>query len=374
MKWSWKLGRIAGIDVYVHATFLLLIVWLGMRSVAAGAGAARFLAELTFVLLVFACIVLHELGHALTARRYGIATRDITLLPIGGIARLERMPDDALQELVVALAGPAVNLVIAVGLYGFLQLWTGVAPGVPTELWEGSLLERLLWVNAAILVFNLIPAFPMDGGRALRALLATRLSYVRATRAAAALGQAFAFLFGFVGLLTNPFLVLIALFVWIGAAAELAMVELRSALHGIRVEQAMLTDFRTLEASDPLSAAVELTLAGSQKDFPVLDRAELVGVLGQSALVAALSRNAAGMRVSEAMMPAPLPVKLSDPLGPVLERLQSEPAQLIPVMNRRALAGIVTTDNVLELLRFRSAAETTPRRHAGIPAAAGRTT
>ncbi len=355
MRWSWKLGRIAGIDVYVHATFLLLIVWLGARALAADAGAARFLAELSFVLLVFACIVLHELGHALTARRYGIATRDITLLPIGGIARLERMPEDARQELVVALAGPAVNLVIAAALFGFLHLWTGSSPGAPTDLWEGPLLERLLWVNAAILVFNLIPAFPMDGGRALRALLATRLSYVRATRAAAGLGQAFAIVFGLVGLMANPFLVLIAVFVWIGAAAELGMVELKSALHGVPVEQAMLIDFRTLEASDPLATAVELTLAGSQKDFPVLDQGVLVGVLGQSALLVALTQGAVGLRVSDAMLPPPSPVQLRDDLGPVLERLQSEPAQLVPVLDRRALAGIVTTDNVLELLRFRSA-------------------
>lgn len=361
MKWSFKLGSLAGIGVYVHATFVILIVWLGMRSVAAGADVLTFVAELAFVLLIFACIVLHELGHALTARRYGIATRDITLLPIGGIARLERMPEDARQELVVALAGPAVNLAIAGSLFALLYLWTGTAPAIPTDLWQGALLERLLWVNAAILVFNLIPAFPMDGGRALRALLATRLSYVGATRAAAGLGQAFAFLFGLLGLMTNPFLVLIALFVWVGAAAELGMVELKSALHGIPVEQAMLTDFRTLEASDSLASAVELTLAGSQKDFPVLDRGALVGVLGQSGLLAALARGAAAQRVGEVMTPAPKAVAQPDQLGPVLERLQSEPVPLIPVLSRGVLAGIVTTDNVLELLRFRSAAETKRR-------------
>jgi Zn-dependent protease len=361
MKWSWKLGRIAGIAVYVHATFLILIVWLGMRALSAGADLPTFLAEVAFVSLVFACIVLHELGHALAARRYGIETRDITLLPIGGIARLERMPDDAWQELVVALAGPAVNVAIGGGLFVLLSFAGGAVPAPPTDLWQGSLFERLMWVNVVILVFNLIPAFPMDGGRALRALLATRLPHVRATRIAAGLGQAFAIIFGLLGLVSNPFLVLIALFVWIGAAGELGVAELKSALHGIPVEQAMLTDFRTLEVSDPLAAAVELTLAGSQKDFPVLDRGRLVGVLGQSALLQALSRGTEASRVADAMAPAPRPAELRAPLGPLLERLQSESAQLIPVMRGGELAGIVTTDNVLELLQFRSAVETRPR-------------
>jgi Zn-dependent protease len=358
MPWSLKLGRIAGIAVYVHATFLILVVWFGMRALAGGADVAELLSEIAFVLLVFACIVLHELGHALAARRYGIATREITLLPIGGIARLERMPEDPRQELVVALAGPAVNLLIAAGGFGLLYLATGQMPSTPTTLWQGPLLERLLWVNAVILLFNLIPAFPMDGGRALRALLATRMSHVRATRAAAGLGQAYAVLFGLLGLLTNPFLILIALFVWVGAAAERAAVELKSAVHETPVEQAMLTDFRTLDAQDPLSVAVALTLAGSQKDFPVLDRGVLVGALSQTALLEALSRDAAHLCVADAMVDAPKSAGRRDQLGSILERLQSEPAHLIPVVGAGSeLVGILTSDNVIELLRFRSAIE-----------------
>jgi predicted transcriptional regulator len=248
--------------------------------------------------------------------------------------------------------------VIAILLFGLGFVVTGQAPTMPATLWEASLFERILWVNVAILAFNLIPAFPMDGGRALRAVLATRLTYVRATRAAAGLGRAYAVLFGLLGLMTNPFLILIAVFVWIGAVAEQGAVELKSALHGTPAEQAMLTDYRTLDASDTLATAVDLTLAGSQKDFPVLDRGALVGVLGQSALVAALSRGAVDLSVADVMGRAPACADRREPLGPILERLQSEPAQLVPVSNSRGeLVGIITSDNVLELLRFRSAME-----------------
>lgn len=175
MKWSWKLGRFAGIDVYIHTTFLLLIgfigvsYWLQERSLAAVVGG------IGFILALFLCVVLHEYGHALTARRYGISTRDITLLPIGGVARLERMPDEPRQELWVALAGPAVNVVIAAALFGWLFINGSLMPLETLSVTSGSFLERLMLVNITLVAFNLLPAFPMDGGRVLRALLATRL-------------------------------------------------------------------------------------------------------------------------------------------------------------------------------------------------------
>jgi len=225
MSWSWRIGRIAGIDVYVHATFLLLLAWEALRHYQAHGDPAEALAGLVFVLVLFGIVVLHELGHALAARSYGIRTRDITLLPIGGVARLERVPREPGQELVVALAGPAVNVVLAAGIYLGLALGRGPSPYGESLRVGGGFLDRLFWVNVSLAVFNLLPAFPMDGGRVLRAVLALRLDYVRATRVAASVGQGLAFLFGILGLIYDPFLIFIALFVWLGAAEEASKVQ-----------------------------------------------------------------------------------------------------------------------------------------------------
>jgi len=273
MKWQWRLGRFAGIDVYVHATFLLLIGWVGYSHWLANHLWSEVLSGVFFILALFLCVVLHEYGHALTARRYGIKTRDITLYPIGGVARLERMPDRPLEELWVALMGPLVNVLIAAGLFAYLFFSRNLVPMNELTIASGSFLERLMAVNISLVLFNLIPAFPMDGGRVLRALLAMRMEYVRATQIAANIGQGFAFLIGFVGLFSNPFLVFIAFFVWIGASQEAGMVQMRNSISGIPVTRAMLTDFKSLSPDDKLSQVVALVLAGSQHDFPVVDAA-----------------------------------------------------------------------------------------------------
>src|SRR5690349_18311772 len=271
MKWSFRIGRVSGIDIYVHFTFLLLLGWVVLANLSREGGLDVAIREGLFVLTLFGIIVLHELGHALAARQYGIRTHDITLLPIGGVARLERMPDDPRQELVVALAGPAVNALLAAGIYLGLVMGHGLLHPSAVLQVGGSLLDQLFWVNVTLAVFNLLPAFPMDGGRVLRALLAMRMDYVRATQIAASIGQAMAIVFGLLGLLTNPFLLFIALFVWIGAAQEASMVQMRTALSGIPVSRAMLTDFHSVAPDDPAKRVLELILAGSQEDFPVVD-------------------------------------------------------------------------------------------------------
>ena len=288
MPWSWKLARIAGIDVYVHATFFMVIAWIALIHWNESQSLAAVVEGVGFILTLFGCVVLHEFGHALTAARYGIRTRDITLLPIGGLARLERMPDVPLQELWVALAGPAVNVVIAIVLFAWLQAsgaWESVARiGVTT----GAFAERVMLANVFLAGFNLLPAFPMDGGRALRALLATRMEYTQATQRAAMVGQGMAIVFGFIGLQGNPMLIFIALFVWIGAGQEASVVQMRSALAGIPLRRAMLTHFRTLTPTSTLGDAVDLLLTGSQQDFPVVSNGQVEGMLTRSDLVNAL--------------------------------------------------------------------------------------
>ena len=356
MKWSWKVGSVAGIDLYVHATFFLLIAWVGITYWLAG-GSAAALDGIAFILALFACVVLHELGHALTARRYGIPTRDITLLPIGGVSRLERIPDKPRQEVWVSLAGPAVNVVIAAALYVWLLLSHTLRPVSVLSMAGSTFLERLLLVNVSLAVFNLLPAFPMDGGRVLRALLALRMDYVRATQVAAHVGQAMALVFGLLGLFTNPFLIFIALFVWIGAAQEASMVQMRTALSGIPVSRAMLTDFRSVAPDDPAQRVLELILAGSQQDFPVVDGGKggrLAGVLLRSDVLKALARGA-DWRVRDVMRREFEVVDAADMLDTALARLQACACHALPVTSRGALVGILTMDNVGEFLLIQSA-------------------
>ena len=355
MKWSWKLGRLAGIDVFMHVTFLLLLVWVGLNYYLDRQSLTDALYGLVFITILFGIVVLHELGHALTARRFGIATRDITLLPIGGVARLERMPEDPRQELLVALAGPAVNIALAAALALFLGPTGTLAEPQNLQMVGGNFLVKMFWVNIVLAVFNLIPAFPMDGGRVLRALLALRLDYVRATEIAATTGQVLALLFGFVGLFSNPFLVFIALFVWMGAAGEASMVQMRTALRGIPVSHLMMTDFQTLSDQDRLSSAVNHILAGSQQDFPVLDRGVVVGVLTRSRLMSALASQGQDGYVTEVM---DREFQVADPAEmaqSAFQRLQECECRTLPVVRDGRLLGIVNSENLGEFLLIRKA-------------------
>lgn len=356
MKWSWQIGTLLGIGVYMHATFLLLLAWVALSHWLAGRTLGHVLHGVVFILALFACVLLHEFGHALTARKYGIQTRDITLLPIGGVARLERMPEDPRQEIWVALGGPAVNVVIATLLFLWLHLTGTLEPLDRLSVAGGSFLERLMVVNVSLVVFNLIPAFPMDGGRVLRALLATRLEYTRATQIAAGVGQAMAFVFGFLGLFMNPFLLFIALFVWIGAAQESSLVQMRSALGGIPVGRAMITDYRALAPRDTLSRAVELILAGHQQDFPVVSSGRVEGVLMRADLLGALAQRGPETPVSEVMRRAFQVVDATEMLDGALARLQSCGCHTLPVTHGPGrLVGLVTMDNIGEFMLIQAA-------------------
>ncbi len=355
MKWSIKIGRYLGIDVYMHFTFLLLVSWVAYASWRQEQSVAAAAAGVAFILSIFLCIVLHEFGHALTARRYGVKTRDIILLPIGGLARLERIPTHPFQELYVALAGPAVNVVIAAGLFAWLHITATFEPLQSLTLTTGPFLERLMAVNLFLIVFNLIPAFPMDGGRVLRALLATRQDYSRATQTAAVIGQGIAVVFGFIGLLYNPFLLFIALFVWIGAAQEASMVQLKSAIGGIPVQQAMINDFRMLSISDSLDRAVELTLSGSQKDFPVVDNARLVGILTQSDLLKALAEKEKHPTVATAIQTDFAEVDGGEMLESAFSKLRDCNCHTLPVTRASQIVGLVTMDNLGEYMRIQAA-------------------
>jgi Zn-dependent protease len=356
MKWSWRIGRLAGIDLRVHATFVLLIAWLALAEYQASGTAAAAARGVLFTLAIFGSVVLHEFGHALVARRFGVGTRDITLLPIGGVARLEKIPRDPRQELWIALAGPAVTLGLVVAFYVVLRV-AGLpmtAPGgVSAD--RDPFLARLLWVNATLLVFNLLPAFPMDGGRVLRAALALRRDYLQATELAARVGRAFALLFGIVGLFYNPFLVLIALFVWLGAAGEASEVQMRSSLEGVSVERVMIRDVQTLGPQDPLDAALRHILAGFQQDFPVVEDGKVVGVLTRAALLKGLAEHGRDARVAQAMERTFVTAEPQEPVEQAVARLRECRCRTLPVVADEHLRGVLTLDNVGEYVMIDAA-------------------
>ncbi|MDH3196982.1 MAG: site-2 protease family protein [Candidatus Krumholzibacteria bacterium] len=355
MKWSIRLGTYFGIPVYMHLTFLLLLAWVAMAHWTQSRSIDAALTGVLFIVVIFGCVVLHEFGHALAARRYGISTRDITLLPIGGVARLERMPEDPRQELWVALAGPLVNVVIAGALAAWLTVSHLMVPAGHISLTGGPFLQRIMAVNVFLVLFNLLPAFPMDGGRVLRALLATRLEYTRATHIAAVVGQTMALIFGFVGLFVNPMLIFIAFFVWIGAAQESSMVQMQSSLSGIPVSRAMVTDFRTLTPRDTLGDAIDLTLAGTQKDFPVVDEGRVVGVLTHRDMLAALARGGKEAEVGGVMQTDFEVVGAYEMLETAFRRLSACKCNTAPVALQGKLVGLVTMDNIGEFLAIRGA-------------------
>lgn len=356
MKWSWKIGEFLGIGLYIHATFPLLLVFAALPSLLSRGGMAAAVTNVLFILALFVCVVLHEYGHAIAARRYGIRTADITLLPIGGVARLERMPDKPAQELVVAAAGPMVNVVIALLLFAGLTL-AGVrlSPAAAFRLDGGSFLVRLMALNIGLIVFNLIPAFPMDGGRILRALLAMRMDYARATRYAARLGQGIALLFGLVGFFINPLLAFTAIFIFMGAAQESNMVQSRSQLRGFSVAQAMRTNIRALTPYEWLSHAVDHMMATAQQDFPVVDNGRVVGLLTRDALVAGLHKLGGYAPVSSVMRRDVRTLETEQSLGEASEQIQASEVDALPVTQNGMLVGLLTLDGIREFMRIRAA-------------------
>jgi len=356
MSWSIPIVRIAGIQLRIHVTFLLLIVWVATIS----AGAA------VLVLLVFLCVVLHEFGHALAAKTYGINTPDITLLPIGGVARLERIPEEPKQELAIAAAGPAVTAIIALSLFIVIAARGTIAFQTPIE--GDDLVLNLFRINVWLLLFNLIPAFPMDGGRVLRALLATRLTYARATQVAATVGQAFAFFFGIIGLFgvpgifsPNPFLIFIALFVYIGASQEAALAQMRDVSRRFPVSSAMVREFRSLAESASLEEAVDALLATSQHDFPVLgEQGDVAGILTRHDLIAALRKNDPKIRVGDVMRRDIPTVTTGTRFEDAFRIMQECNCPAVPVLDSmKRLVGLLTPENVSELMMVQSAS---PRR------------
>ena len=356
MSWSLNIGRVAGTVVRIHLTFLLFLAWIFAASYAAS-GAATAWDTLLFIVLLFLCVLLHEFGHIFTARTFGVNTPYVTLLPIGGVAQLERIPEEPWEEFLIAIAGPMVNVVITLLLVYVAGANLAPANAAAIGNTQVSMIDRLAIVNLFLALFNLIPAFPMDGGRVLRALLASRMGFVRATEIAANVGQFVAFALGFIGLMYNPILIFIAIFVYLAASSEAHMVALRSVSHGVPVSHAMMTRFATLTPQNHIDEAVETLLQTSQGEFPVVDAAgRPVGVLDRGGLIKALKALGPDARVHEAMSPDFPTVSHRATLEQAFKLLQEKSVPAVGVVDVGGkLIGFVTGETVAEMMMVREA-------------------
>ena len=355
MSWSLNIGSIAGTAIRIHFTFLLFLVWIFVANWASGGPPAAW-QGLIFILLLFACVLAHEFGHIFTARAFGVPTPDVTLLPIGGVARLARIPEEPRQEFLIAIAGPLVNVAIAVVL---LLLGAHLDPRdlAAMESSRISLADRLAEVNLFLAVFNMIPAFPMDGGRVLRALLAIKLGHVRATEIAATIGQLVAFGLGFLGLFGNPLLIFIAIFVYLAASSEAHLVAIRAMSRDVPVSAAMITNYATLTPDEHIEAAINTLLHTSQTEFPVIDAdRRLVGLLGRDGIIRALKTLGPDARVSAAMIKDVPTVDSRTCLEDAFRILQEKSAPAVGVVDRVGrLIGLITSETVGEMLMVKSA-------------------
>lgn len=360
MNRSLNLGSVSGIQIKVHWTFLLLIAWVAILEVIRGGGLNNIFWGILFILVLFGCVVLHELGHALTAKKYDINTEKITLLPIGGVASLESMPENPVEELLVALAGPAVNVVIAFLLYLVVPVESYLSqdPEVLRESLKtidaGNFFFYLLSANIILVLFNLIPAFPMDGGRVLRAVLSMKLDRVRATQVASMLGRMVAFFLFLFGLFYNPILVLIAIFVYFGAHGENVMVQQLTLLRDHKVKDAMMTDITTLSPDDTLEHVIDVVLAGAERDFVVTSNGNIEGVLFQSDMREAIEKKKTDMQVKEMMHKDFETMVYDEDLTEIYRKIRSTKEQFFPVLKNGQLAGAIDMSNISEFMTFRA--------------------
>jgi Zn-dependent protease/CBS domain-containing protein len=356
MSWSVNIGSIAGTAIRIHVTFLLFLAWVFMAGLATS-GVEDAVNSLVFMVLLFACVVAHEFGHIFTARAFGVPTPDVTLLPIGGVARLARIPEKPSEEFLVAIAGPLVNVAIAIVLIAIAPTHLSAAHLAAMESPKVSMVDRLAEVNLFLAIFNMIPAFPMDGGRVLRALLAVRLGHVRATEIAASIGQWAAFALGFLGLFYNPMLIFIAIFVYLAAASEAHVVSLRAMSRDIPVTAAMVTRLATLTGNEHIDDAVKTLLQTSQTEFPVVDSYHrLIGLVGRAEIIRALRELGPSAPVSDVMVKDIPTIERSHRLEEAFRLLQEKAVPAVGVVDYDGrLIGLVTTETVGEMLMVRKA-------------------
>ncbi len=360
MKGALKIGRLSGIGVYIHWTFSFIMLYIAYQISNEGGGTWDIIRGEIFLLLLYVCVVLHEMGHALAARKYGVDTAHIVLYPIGGVASLERIPENPFEEFIIAIAGPMVNVGIALGLGLYLYTFADAATLNSNATTFSEALDTfdefvfiLMFTNGALVAFNFIPAFPMDGGRVLRSLLAMKIGRLKATKFASAIGQIFAILFVIYGFLSDPFqpfIVLIGMFVYVAAMGENQMVYNESHLSGFQVKDAMRTQFVTISNTSSLEDAVKLLLAGAEDNFVVLEEDKPIGVLFRPHLMQAIKKGKVHMIADIVVKQIPY-LNPNQDIQKVFQLMQQKRLHILPVVDdNRQLIGVLDRHNLNDFI------------------------
>ncbi|MDI5894547.1 MULTISPECIES: site-2 protease family protein [Flavobacterium] len=353
MKGSFKLGKVSGIGIFIHWTFTLLILFIIFMNYKSGQNVTQIIWSVVFILCIFVTVLLHELGHALAAKNYNIKTKDITLLPIGGLARLERLPEKPSEELIVAFAGPLVNITLAF-ITGIFITIPDTSEQLMAELSNGvnanNFFLNFFLVNFWLALFNLIPAFPMDGGRILRALLSFKLQRHVATRISARIGQLLAMGFIIFGFFTSPILVFIGIFVIIGAQVEADYTESKFILKGFKVHDVVMKQYPTIDANDTVKTAVELVLDSQNKNFLITEEGIPVGTLNRDQIIMALSKKGDDEFIYNVMDRNLVYLDSDSLLEKVFELIQLNKSRLMLVMENNKVVGILDVENLMEFL------------------------
>jgi Zn-dependent protease/predicted transcriptional regulator len=354
---SLKLGKLFGIPVSIHWTFLLLLIWIFGSSIYKGSSLESALWSVAYILILFVCVFLHELGHALMAKRYGIATRSIVLLPIGGVASLEKIPSEPKKEIAVALAGPAVNLVISGGLlvYHLIAGFPSIEAGTAFRLQASTLPFMVMIANLFLGGFNLLPAFPMDGGRVLRALLAIRMNRERATATAMKIATVFAVIFALYGLFNNPFMVFIALFIFLGARGEYESVRTEYFISGFTAKDVLMTRYTVLKAETPLSEAVSLLLGGQETRFLVEKEGAVSMILTKTDIIRGLDEHGKESPIASSASALTFSAPSDMPMQELLDTMRKENLSMVPITDDGEIIGVVDIDNISEFQLIRMA-------------------
>jgi Zn-dependent protease len=348
-KWALYIGSLLGIKLFIHWSFLIILVWIFLMYFRMGHSISAGLDGVFFIIVLFACVIMHELGHALMAKRFKIITRDITLYPIGGIASLESIPEEPSQELKVTLAGPAVNVVIGISIWIYLKA-TNQIPD-PETIRSGNVFTlpfafSIMYANIVLAVFNLIPAFPMDGGRVLRSLLAMKMDPAKATEIAARLGQFLAIIFVFVGFFYDFWLVFIGMFLFLGASSESRIVEIKNALEGIRVKDVIVTNFTSLTTDSTINEASKRLVSTNEKSFLVTKNDNVEGILNYKDIIEAL-HNGEGQKTVESYIQKEFRwIGYEDQLSDIFPLIRLGKQTIFPVKGNDKLIGVIYSENI----------------------------